>query len=109
MSNPQPLVALKTANTIRIAKAQAIRSLRTGELSIYDAITDQTDALAKVMLPDLLLAAPFFGREKLRHVGRRAVRDNVNLLTTLGAASQRTREWLATDLAQHVWERRAQS
>lgn len=97
--NPQPLAALQSANVNRLAKVDAVRAIRTGKLSILDAISDPPEALHGVLIPNLLLEAPRFGRGKLRHVGKRATWANVNLLLPLGDAPAKTREWLVQDLS----------
>lgn len=82
--------------TVRQARADIRRGLRSGALSISDVLDgDRRDALATLPLFLLVTWRRGWGRDRQRRIGAMAVRDRVNLGVQLGDASQRTLNWLA--------------
>ena len=105
MSNPtavitqQPLRALTVANQRRTATAQLKSRLRRGELTLADVIAHPPAEAGQALTFEVLLWAPYFGRQRLRALNLRAVRrGHVNLATPLGELTDRQRQWLASEI-----------
>jgi hypothetical protein len=97
--NAQPLQALTVANERRCAKAQLKAGLRRGDLTLAHVLADPPVELRSTLTFEVLLCARFFGREKLRALNVRALRNgHVNLAAPLGELTERQRAWLAREL-----------
>jgi hypothetical protein len=84
---------------VRKEQARVKRDIRLGRVSVADVLADPHGPFERVMLWRLCTFLPRFGNEKLRRLNVRAMSAGVNLLCPLGQASQRSREWLAAEVA----------
>lgn len=94
----QPLDALDRANVIRGQIAKTRADLRNGRVSVGElALSPPEHLLLTPMYEVARLRTPDSrdARRRLEELGRRALRDRVNLMVPLGRASTRSREWLA--------------
>lgn len=83
---------------LRVARASIRRSLANGTASIADVLLDPAgvpDCIVGRTLAEIASWRRGWGPAKVRELGRFAIRDRVNLLAPAGAASCRSREWLA--------------
>lgn len=88
----QRMAALSTANSIRCARADFKRRLRSGEASLADAIRTPPDYLLSARVYDLIRAVPGYGHAKALRVHRVA---RVSTAKTVGGLSHRQRDALA--------------
>ena len=96
---PQPMLALRVANTRRTAVAELKARLRRRELTVTDLVLDPPAELRGYLLFDVLQWAPRYGRPKLRALNARAIRlGQLNLACELGALTARQRRWLADQI-----------
>ena len=96
---PQPMHALVVANERRTATALLKRRLRCGELTLAELVTHPPAEAGQALTFEVLLWAPYFGRQRLRALNLRAVRrGHVNLATPLGQLTDRQRQWLASEI-----------
>lgn len=92
----QRQTALTTANESRSQLAALKRQLRTGEISIEDAMKEPV--FADALLIDVVRFTRSCGLRRqgtLTVLGKQALRDNVNLMVTVGRASERSKAWVA--------------
>lgn len=88
--------ALLLANDRRREVAAIKRELRTGVLTLAEAMATKPQELRDVLLVDVIRwsrrtrSAP-----STAHLGNLAMSENVNLLMTVGKASARSRAWVA--------------
>ena len=90
--------ARQLANDKRLRIATVRRDLRNGTLSLSSAMSDPPDELLRYPLIDVIRWTRMQGRRCTRsdvEIGRRAVRDGVNLMLSVGDASPRSRAWVA--------------
>lgn len=93
--NPsQRQLATERSAAKRRAKAEIRRAVRAGEMSLAEVLLDQPPCMTTVRLLDLLDLVPNLGPRVITTIGRRAVRDGINLAVPLGHASSRSRVWL---------------
>lgn len=87
----QRQTALLTANETRTKRAQLKRGLRSGDVTLAQAFREP------VFADSLLIeVVRYTGAHKaLAAVGKQALRDNVNLMVTVGRASERSKAWVA--------------
>ncbi len=64
--------ALEEANRVRFARAAAKRTLKSGELRIYDLLMDPSEELKGAKVEEMLLAVKGMGRIKVGRVMREA-------------------------------------
>jgi hypothetical protein len=93
---PQHMQALQRGNELRGRRAEAKRRLRSGDLSLADAMGDPPPEIAGMLLIDVIRALGTSRRASLQDLGRMAIADRVNLMVPLGGASARSRAWVAT-------------
>ncbi len=62
--------ALQEANRVRFARAAAKRSLKSGELDIYDLLMDPSEELKGAKVEEMLLSVRGMGRIKVGRVLR---------------------------------------
>lgn len=102
----QRRASLDVANVKRRQMGCIKADLRAGRLQLGDVMRDWPAELASVPLVDLIRwtrgKGPCHGRAVVE-IGRRAVRDKVNLMVPLGDASARSREWVAVN-ATYYWQ-----
>lgn len=90
--------ARQKANDKRQRLSILKRGLRNGTLTLSEVMMDPPEDLLRYPLVDIVR---FSGRQghalgrSITALGRRAVRDNVNLMVALGDASARSRAWVA--------------
>ena len=97
---PQRIRALKLANTRRGAVADLKARLRRREVTVSELVLDPPEDLHGYLTFEVLLWAPQFGRDRLRLLNARAIRQGeLNLANELGALTPRQRRWLSTQLA----------
>jgi len=108
MSPDQRRAALVTANKRRKAVAEIRAEISASRENACRVLLDPPEpALGLAVIEVLVLARSSLGWRSagVKEIGARALRDNVNVLVPLGEASQRTREWAATEGM--VWARGA--
>lgn len=98
----QRLAALNNATRRRRELGEYRRALRSGAVSIEDAMLNPPEFLRDRLLIDVVrdlrgAGAGSATRSGLAEIGRRAVRDGVNLLLPVGRASLATRAWVAAE------------
>lgn len=92
----QRRTALRAAEEARINIAIVKRSLRSGELTLTDAMRDPPRELRHALLIDVIRWTNRTRKTAaLAYIGRQALRDNVNLMVPLGSASVMSRAWVA--------------
>lgn len=88
------------ANEKRMAVARVRRQLRNGEITLQEVFDDPPAELHGYTIADVFRMARctqrYAGSSSLKLIGQWAIRDQVNLMITLGEASARTRGWAAT-------------
>lgn len=97
-AEPQALAALRAGDSIRRRRAQIRHDIRSGAVSVAAAMDDP--AFVTMMLIDVIRCTRSTRRCRLSDrtmaaIGYHAVRDGVNLMLTVAAADERTREWVA--------------
>jgi hypothetical protein len=87
---------------VRTARAAWRQRVHDDPAVLGDILATKPAELEGVLLVDLVLWLPGFGESKLKRLGQHAITGTrqVNLLVTLGDASERTRHWLASELRQ---------
>lgn len=90
---PDALVGLRSAE-VRHDRATIRRDLRSGRRSLADVLAEHNACLDGVMLFTLMSWRRGWGRDALRKLGALAVREQINLAMTVGAAGARTIDWL---------------
>ncbi len=88
--------ALRQANHIRRERADLKAAMRDGTVTLDDLLMTPHPAVVDTPLIDVLLwrrRATRMQAPALARLGERAVRDRVNLLLPVGAASERVRAW----------------
>ena len=94
-TEPQRLVALKRANTIRLARAAFKRMIAEGELSAATLILENPEAVRRWTVSELLLSQRRWGSTRCRKF---LERNGVSELKTIGALTERQRRLLAAQL-----------
>lgn len=90
--------ALRLANVKRTDLKDVKYALRSGRLSLTDAMLTRPDVLGHALLIDVIRWTRRQGRGRrpaLTDIGKQALRDHVNLMVPLDEASLRSREWVA--------------
>lgn len=94
----QPITALTEANAKRDRIAALRRDIRACRIPLDTILRDRPEELAHWPIIDVIrLGYSKRSVTAVTELGRRAVRDNVNLLIPLGDASQRTLSWVAAN------------
>lgn len=87
----QALAAKRARRTVR-------SGLRSGEMTLRDVMRERPVELADAPLIDVIrMARVRRNGPAVQEIGRRAVRDGVNLMVPLGKASTASRAWVATN------------
>jgi len=86
---------------VRQARSRIRRGLADGTLALSHVIGNPPACLHTVFLFELATWRRGWSRSKLRELGARAIRDQVNLAIAAGDASDRTRTWLADRDREH--------
>ena len=97
MAVGQRQAALRLANVIRLEVSAVKASLRSGALTLTDVMLDPPAVLADALLIDVIRWTRTKQRRprSIEEIGRRAVKDGVNLMLPVARASTRTRAWVA--------------
>jgi hypothetical protein len=93
----QRQAAITLANQARTNQATVKRNLRNGTLSLTDVMLNPPHDLRNALLIDVIRWT-IRTRSKtaaLAVIGKHAVRDNINLMVSLGSASVMSRAWVA--------------
>jgi hypothetical protein len=90
-SQQQRMDALRRANDIRSERARLKESLRTGDLTITDVLSDPPSCVHTAKVLDLLLAVPKYGRVK---ANRLLERCRVSPAKTVNGLTPRQRKEL---------------
>lgn len=85
--------ALEKGNGIRLKRAQLKRDLKAGKVSVIDLLIDPPDYIKKMLVFDLMLACPKYGRVKVNHVLRMA---HVSPTIRIGGMTKRQRHEIAS-------------
>lgn len=99
LTAPEMAVLNDHSRTLRQARAEIRRGLSTNTLHILDVLTDPPPCLADLFVLDVVRWQYQMGRTRVQLLNERAVRDNVNLLTRIGARDARVTEWIQG----HLW------
>lgn len=92
---PQRLVALKRANTIRLARAEFKRKIAEGALSAATVILENPESVRRWTVSELLMAQRRWGSTRCRKFLQR---NGVGELKTIGTLTDRQRRLLARQL-----------
>jgi hypothetical protein len=87
--------ALQRANKVRSELCECKRRMRSGDLTLTDVVTNQPAPLRNIPLVDIIRWTMRTPGPTLTEIGKRAVRDNINLMVPLGRASALSRAWVA--------------
>ena len=87
---PSPLAGLDT----RQGRARIRRGLHHGTVTLDDILTDPPRCLHALPVADIVRWCRGVDRVSVWELNRHAIRDGVNLLVTVGMASERTRRWV---------------
>jgi hypothetical protein len=93
----QRQAAITLANEARTNQATVKRNLRNGTLTLTDVMLNPPHDLRNALLIDVIRWT-IRTRSKtaaLAVIGKQAVRDNINLMVSLGSASVMSRAWVA--------------
>jgi hypothetical protein len=101
MKLEQQLEALNTAQTLRVARANLMDRVRSGDLDPAEGIRNPDPCIRSMRVCAYLDEVPGIGDQKLRSLNLRAAREwpSVNLFASLGALTPRQREWLVAHVA----------
>jgi hypothetical protein len=93
----QRMAALEVANSKRLRGAELRRRLASERGALREVLLNPPAEFQHLAIIDVVRLAYTRPRasKSIERLGRLAVRDRVNLLMPLGAASVRTREWTA--------------
>lgn len=95
---PQPLVALVSANAKRDRIATLRHDILAGKITLQEVLQRRPPELAAWPIVDVLrLGYRKRSVSAITALGRRAVRDDINLLVPLGEASRHTLQWVAAN------------
>jgi hypothetical protein len=89
----QRRAAVIVANDHRLARQGDKHRIRRRELRVSEVVQDPPDHWRSALLYDLMLAAPRFGRHKLRAFNAAAVRQGVNVCAPVGDLAPLQRAW----------------
>ena len=103
----QRMEALEVANRLRLARVARVRELEAGESLAAPLVMDPPEELEGMFVFDFLRSVPRVGLGTIRRMNRLAMKEHVNLVTTLGKLSPRERHWLATRLGERQYRARA--
>jgi hypothetical protein len=81
-------------------KGRLRAAVRAGDLQVGELLARPPECLSDTVMMDIVLWKPRFGLHKQAALGRRALAKQVNLLGTVGNASERSRSWLAREIGE---------
>lgn len=84
------------ARTFKAARREVRAGLRSGTLTLKEVMREQPEAITDLALIDIIrMTRCRRNGPVMQEIGRRAVRDNINLMVPLGKASVSSRAWVA--------------